>query len=154
MSKAKTPLQPEEEKAKVNIEKYGRTLMDAGWTVVPSTIIERQRKLGLDATDMNIVLHLMNHWWQADNKPHPSKGRIADALGVSARTVQRHIARMEAGGLLKREVRSAVGKGTQTNRYSLEGLIDAATPMAQEALDERAAKRKRTRRMSGLRVVK
>lgn len=154
MKKNGVPAQPDEEKAKVNIEKYGRALMEAGWTAVPSTIIERQRKLGLDATDMNIILHLLAHWWQADNKPHPSKGRIADALNVSPRTVQRRIARMEADGLIKREARSAVGKGSQTNRYNLEGLITAATPLAQEALEERATKKKRPRRMSGLRVVK
>jgi hypothetical protein len=154
MSGTKPKSEPAAAEKKVNIEKYGQTLMDAGWTAVPSIIIERQKKLGLDATDLNIVLHLMNHWWQADNRPHPSKGRIADALGVDPRTVQRRIARMEADGLLKREPRAAVGKGSQTNRYNLEGLIAAATPLAQEALEERAAKKKTTRKMSGLRVVK
>ena len=87
MSGTKPKSEPAAAEKKVNIEKYGQTLMDAGWTAVPSIIIERQKKLGLDATDLNIVLHLMNHWWQADNRPHPSKGRIADALGVDPRTV-------------------------------------------------------------------
>lgn len=140
-------------KTKANIEKWGKTLMDAGWTAVPSTIIERQKKLGLDAIDMNILLHLMTHWWQADNKPHPSKGRIAEAMSLDPRTVQRRSAAMEKHGLLKREARSAVGRGSQTNRYHLDGLIRESNPLAVEVLEERATKKKRTRKMTGHRVT-
>lgn len=138
----------------VNVEKWGRALIDAGWTLVPSTLIERQRKLGLDAVDFNILMHLLSYWWDAKNKPHPSKKRIADALGVHPRTVQRRIAAMEKSGLIKREERTGAGKGTQTNKYDLKGLIAAATPLAKELLEERAEKRKRTRKMGPLQLVK
>lgn len=45
---------------KTNEAKWGKTLMDAGWCAVPNTIIERQQAIGLDATDMNILLSLVD----------------------------------------------------------------------------------------------
>ena len=46
---------------RVNEQKWSKTLMDAGWTAFPSVIIERQKALGLDAMDLNILLHLASH---------------------------------------------------------------------------------------------
>lgn len=56
--------------------------MAAGWNVIPNIIIEKQEGLGLDALDMNIILHLSHYWWQPDNVPHPSVATIAKAIGV------------------------------------------------------------------------
>ena len=64
--------------------KWSKALMAAGWTVMPNVIIERQRVLGLDAVDINILMHLALYWWTADNKPHPSKNTIAAAVGASS----------------------------------------------------------------------
>ena len=88
---------------KVNERKWSKPLMDAGWTAIPSVIIERQRALGLDALDINILLHLATYWWTHDNKPHPAKGTIAEAMNVKPRTVQRRIAALENAGLIWRE---------------------------------------------------
>ncbi len=43
-----------------NEEKWSKPLMDAGWNAIPSIIIEKQEALGLDAIDMNIIVHLSN----------------------------------------------------------------------------------------------
>lgn len=40
--------QGDAETVKVNVKKCGRLLIEAGWTLVPNTFIERQKKLGLD----------------------------------------------------------------------------------------------------------
>lgn len=77
-------------------------------------------------------------WWTKDNKPHPSKRTIAEALGVDPRTVQRRIAAMEKAGFIHREQRRMRGKGSKTNHYSLDGLIREAQPYAKEKLEERA----------------
>jgi len=66
----------------INAQKWTKPLMDAGWTVMPTVIFERQKALGLDALDVNILLHLAGYWWTPDNKPHPSKRTIAAAIGV------------------------------------------------------------------------
>ena len=57
------------ERIRRNEEKWTRTLMDAGWTVLPSIILEKQHALGLDAVDVNILLQLARHWWYKDNPP-------------------------------------------------------------------------------------
>ena len=127
-------------KLRVNEQKWTKTLMDPGWTVIPNVIIERQKALGLDALDMNILLHLAAYWWTPDNLPHPSKKTIAEAIGVEPRTVQRRIAAMEAVGLIRREERRISAKGSTTNRYHFAGLIKEATPFAQEMSREIAAR--------------
>ena len=127
---------------KANELKWTKPLMDAGWTAVPSVILHRQRALGLDAVDVNILLHLAKHWWEKKQLPFPSKKSIADCMGISESTVQRHIARLEAGGLIKRVYRfSDNHKGQKSNAYDFSGLIKEATPYAVEALQEREKRR-------------
>jgi hypothetical protein len=58
---------------KENERKWTKTLMDAGYTVIPAVILDRQQALGLDPVDVNILLQLITHWWKADNLPYPSK---------------------------------------------------------------------------------
>ncbi len=123
---------------RVNEEKWSTELMEAGWTALPSVLIERQAAIGLDPLDINIILHLSSYWWTRDNKPHPSKTTIAEAVGVTPRTVQRRIAKMEADGLIQREECRVKGKGSMTNLYHFDGLIEAAKPYAKEKLLERA----------------
>lgn len=143
---------------KVNERKWTKTLMDAGWTVLPSVILDRQQAFGLDAVDVNILLHLAKYWWEKDRLPFPTKKAIADCMGVSASTIQRRIASMESGGLIKRLYRfSGKHKGQKANAYDFTGLIKEATPYAEEALSERENRRKadaarRTRKR--LRVVR
>ena len=143
--KKQTPTTKQAQAAKelrVNERKWSKTLMDAGWTAVPTVIIERQKALGLDPTDVNIILHLASYWWTSDNKPHPSKKTIAEALGVTPRTVQRRIAAMEEAGFIRREQRRIPGKGSRTNLYHLDGLIKEAKPFAEEKLKERMRREK------------
>ena len=121
---------------RINEKKWSKPLMAAGWTAIPSVIIERQKALGLDALDMNIILHLATYWWTPDNKPHPSKRTIAEAVGVTPRTVQRRITALQSAGFLKREERRVKGKGSHTNLYHFDGLIKAAQPYAKEKLEE------------------
>ncbi|MGV8840609.1 MAG: helix-turn-helix domain-containing protein [Bauldia sp.] len=123
-------------KLRTNEKKWTPELMNVGWTVIPSIIIERQRALGLDAIDMNLILHLAQYWWEADNLPHPSVKKIADALGVSVRTVQKRMAGLEAAKLMKRVERRQTKNGSATNYYSFEGLIEAAKPFAAEKAEE------------------
>jgi Winged helix-turn-helix DNA-binding len=125
-----------------NEEKWSGTLMDAGWTVLPSIILEKQHALGLDAIDINILLQLARYWWFSENPPHPSKASIAECIGVDPSTVRRHIARMEADGFIERKARfnSKFG-GQETNTYHFDGLIRAAKPFAEELISMREKQR-------------
>jgi hypothetical protein len=121
-----------------NEKKWTKPLMTAGWTVLPSIILEKQHALGLDAVDVNILLQLAVHWWYSDNPPHPSKSTIATRIGVDPSTVRRHVAQMEKDGLIQRQKRYNPDHGGQgTNFYRFDGLIKAATPYAREAIATR-----------------
>jgi DNA-binding Lrp family transcriptional regulator len=144
---------------KRNEEKWSSVLMEAGWTVLPSIILEKQHALGLDPIDVNILLQLARHWWYSDNPPHPSKATIARCLGIDPSTVRRHVARMEADGFIRREARySPKFGGQETNIYHFDGLIKAATPHAREFIVVRDQRRRedavrRTRKKPRLMVV-
>jgi len=125
-----------------NEVKWTATLMNAGWTVIPSVILEHQAALGLDPIDINILMQLARHWWYSDNPPHPSKVTIARCLGVNPSTVRRHIAQMERDDFIKRAERFDKSSGRQeTNTYHFDGLIKVATPYAEEAITTREKRR-------------
>ena len=122
--------------------RWGKSLIDAGWVAFPSVFLQRQQALGLDPLDVNILLQLADHWWERDNLPFPSKKTLADRIGVKPRTIQRHIARMETAGFIKRIERRHSHGGNKTNRYSFDGLIKEAERFAQEILKERANRKR------------
>jgi DNA-binding transcriptional regulator YhcF (GntR family) len=132
--------QADAETLRRNEEKWSKPLMAAGWNAIPSIIIEKQEALGLDAIDMNIIIHLSNYWWRAGNLPYPSVATIAKAIGVKPRTVQKRVAALNALGLLSRTERRNTRYGSDTNLYGFDGLIKAARPYAEEKLAERAKK--------------
>lgn len=135
---------------RTNEKKWTKPLMDAGWTALPSVIIENQRQLGLEPLDLNIVVYLASKWWTAEGKPFPSKSTMAKAMNVHPRTIQKHIAGLEGAGYIRREERRTE-TGSRTNLYHLDGLIEAAAPFAAEKLAEmkdksELAKRRENRR--------
>ncbi|WP_126174615.1 helix-turn-helix domain-containing protein [Altericroceibacterium xinjiangense] len=132
------------ESLKTNERKWSKALMDAGWTALPSVIIENQRQLDLSPLDMNIILYLASKWWTAEGKPFPSKGTMAKAMQVHPRTIQKHIASLEAAGYIRREERRTP-QGSKTNIYHFDGLIEAVMPFAEEKIQELHEKKERER---------
>ena len=66
--------------------------------------------------------------------PHQT---LAQAIGVSPRTIQRRIAALKGAKLLT--TRSRYRQGRQTsNHYKLDKLVDALGPYAEEELKRRA----------------
>lgn len=124
---------------RTNEKKWSKPLMDAGWTALPSVIIENQRQLQLSPLDLNIILYLASKWWTAEGKPFPSKTTMAKAMDVHPRTIQKHIAALEGANYIRREERRTE-TGSKTNIYHLEGLIKAAKPFALEKLAEKKDK--------------
>jgi len=131
-------------------EKWGVDLIAAGWVAIPTTILDRQTAIGLDAADVTLILHILKHWWTADNLPHPSKSRIATAMGWKPRAVQKRLQRLEKDGLIQRIERRESARGSLSSLYKFDGLITAATKFAKEELEarerERAAKAARYQR--------
>lgn len=137
------PAKTEEKEVVRAIERrWTKTVATPGWTAWPNILLDRQRALGLEPLDVNILLHLARYWWDADELPYPSVTTLADAIGVDRSTVQRRIRRLEQDGLILREIRKGRQGGNLSNRYHFAGLIKAATPYAQEAIAERNRRQK------------
>ncbi len=117
---------------KVNEKKWTAALHEGGLDRLPNVIFERQQALGLDAIDINIILHIASYWWTPEDKPFHSKKAIATAMGVDPRTIQRRIVMMETAKLMRCQERRSSGNGSQTNIYHLDCLIEAAKPYALE----------------------
>lgn len=128
-----------EKTLKVSEKKWGEKQIEAGFTVIPSILITRQKALGLDAVDLNILLHIVVRWWAADNHAYPSKKLIADSMGIDVSTVRRRVARMENEGLLQREKRF-VERAQTSNKYDLTKLVSSLAPFAEEELQSRREK--------------
>jgi DNA-binding MarR family transcriptional regulator len=139
---AEDPKGKEKEVLKAIARRWTKTVVTPGWTAWPNILLERQQALGLEPLDVNILLHIARYWWEADELPFPSVSTLAAAIGVDRSTVQRRIARLEKGGLIKRETRKGGRGGNLSNRYHFDGLITAATPFAQEAINERNRRQK------------
>lgn len=121
-------------------QRWGKEVLEGiGFTAIPSIILERQEALGLEPVDMNLILQLVFHWRERERLPFPSKATLAKRLGVTARTVQRRMAALEAAGFVNRRERKNRHGGNDSNEYSLEGLIEKAKLYAAES---RALKQK------------
>lgn len=143
------PNKSDVDKVKTNEKKWTKPLWAAGWSGIPNIIIEKQAALGLDTIDMNIILHLTQYWWKAENPPCPSVGTIAKALGLSERTIQKRIRTLEDAKLIERVERRQTKHGSLPNVYKLDGLIEAARPYAEEKLKEiEAAKEQKKARIA------
>lgn len=112
----------------LNEQKWTKPLLQSGWSAIPNIIIKKQAVIGLDPIDMNIVIHLLYSWTSADELPNPTVETIAKEIGVSVRTVQKHIADLQESGLITRVERRNTRLGSAANLYSLDGLIRAAMP--------------------------
>jgi hypothetical protein len=83
----------------------------------------------------------------------PSAEKIAAAaLDITPWTVQRGIAAIKSASFIRREERRIPGKGSNTNRYHLDGLIKAAQSYAEEKLQQEA-ERDQKRAKAAIRLV-
>ena len=97
--------------------------MAIGFCVVPSLLLRAQARLGLNPTQLAVLMQLCDHWWDSDRKPFPGKKALGERLGLGPRQVQRYVAELEQAGLVKRIERRAAHGGKLTNVYDLSGLV-------------------------------
>ncbi|WP_347253833.1 helix-turn-helix domain-containing protein [Leminorella grimontii] len=132
--------------SRVADEKWGKEVMKAGFCLVPSLLLRCQQRIGLNPTQLAILLQLTDFWWEAGRKPFPSKQTLADRLGLSPRQIQRYMAELENAGLINRIVRSADHNGKLSNEYDLTGLVKRLQELAPEFLEASERKKQVTRK--------
>lgn len=137
---ADTEQQPETDQAEAPVkstktasaEKWGQTVIDLGFCLVPSLLLRAQRRLNLNPTQLAVLLQLCDFWWDKDRKPFPSKETLSQRLSLSERQVQRYIAELEQEGLVRRIARRASNGGKLSNTYDLSGLVKKLQDLAPE----------------------
>ena len=103
-------------------KKWGKDALSLGWTPIPTALLLLQNDIGLTAVEMNILIHLLSHWWKVDDKVYPSQDSIAGRMGVSKRTVQRGIDRLESLKIIEVQSTPRSGKYHGKNIYDLRPL--------------------------------
>jgi predicted transcriptional regulator len=127
-------------------KKWGRPVMKAGFCIIPSILLRAQQRLGLNPTQLAVLLQLIDFWWFHEKKPYPSKQALSERLGLSPRQIQRYIAELEEAGFVKRIERRAVNQGKISNEYDLSGLVEKLQKLEPEITAAAEDKRQVTRR--------
>jgi hypothetical protein len=112
-----------------------------GYQLVPDVLLRKQTDLKLDATDIVILLNICMHWWESEpsKMPHPRPVTIAKRMGISTRTVERHIARLGDLGLMEWMSQEPRADAPSVRRFDLEGLRSTLERLAYESSGEEAS---------------
>jgi DNA-binding transcriptional ArsR family regulator len=105
--------------------RWGVAMTD-GFLVVPRVLLLKQRELDLDNGEVMVLLNLFAHWWDDADHPYPAVSSMAQRMGLSIRTVQRTLEKLEKRGFIER-LRNTRGNGRSSElrvtRYALHGAV-------------------------------
>jgi Helix-turn-helix domain len=134
---------------------WGKSVINYGYVALPRLLLDGQRRLGLSATQTLVLIHLANQWWEPGRNPWPSKARLANLLGLSARQVQRILGELEMAGFICRVSRFRGNKGQTSNEFDLSGLVEKLKKLEPEfsaVRKEASENRAKVQRRGGLKV--
>jgi hypothetical protein len=117
-------------------DRYGEA-GKAGWSPVPDVLLLNQHKLGINSTDLNVLLNMMLHFYRPGELPFVRPTVIAKRMGVEERTVQRALARLRGRGL----VLKAKHKNGHI-AHDLAPLIGRLQPYARDRIADRKLRRR------------
>lgn len=137
------PIKPKADPRKASEKKYGKPVMNLGFCIVPSLLMQAQARLGINPVQFNIIMHLADIWWDAAQRPWPKKQLLAERMGMSERQVQRQIAELESAGLVQRIGRTRPGRGKTSNEYDLSGLVKRLKELEPEFTEMKQENQKR-----------
>lgn len=106
--------------------------MKEGFTILPAILLRGQQRLGLNPTQMMVLIHLADYWWEKGKNPYPCMNTISERMGISRRQLQRYMGELEQAGLLQRIPRKAQHKGKLSNEFDLSGLVERLKKLAPE----------------------
>lgn len=94
---------------------------EAGFQMLPDLLLLKQTALELSPTDMIVLINISMSWWYADQRPFPRTSTIARRMGVTIRTVQRSLKKLQKKGLII-PTYEKVKDGSFRTTYDLSGL--------------------------------
>jgi predicted transcriptional regulator len=120
---------------------WSKPVLAHGYTAIPSILIRAQARLGINSTQFNILIQLLEYWQDLTRKPFPRKKEIAERIGINEKTVQTNIAALEKAGLLHREGRRTAAGDWNSNIYHLDGLVGRIKALEPEFTEARNKRR-------------
>ncbi|SRR6266446_7193215 len=104
-------------------KKWGPAL-NGGFVVAPAALFRFQHELDISDGEVVVLMNLLMSWWNPDELPFPRASTLAKRMGVSQRTVLRHLDRLEEKDLVRRvrDERSDDYRRGLT-RYDLSGIV-------------------------------
>src|SRR5271170_7702799 len=75
--------------------KFGVAVMKFGYTMIPNLLLQAQGRLGISPVQLNVLIQLIQHWWDADSDPFLAKETIARRMRKSPRQIQRYLTELE-----------------------------------------------------------
>lgn len=103
---------------------WGKPVLKHGYAGIPSILIRSQHRLGLSPTQMNIILQLLDFWFDPAKPPYPTKQKLADRMGVNPKTIQNNMKALEDAGYVMREARKSSAGDWTSNIYHMDGLVE------------------------------
>lgn len=127
-------------------DKWTGPVVRLGYTQLPSLLLKAQAKLMLTPAQLNVLLHIIEPWWDADRLPWIAKDTIAQRMRKTPRSIQRIITQLEQAGHIAR-IERFYGKKHQTaNAYSPAGLVKklvALEPEFRKAKEQNRLRKKK-----------
>lgn len=127
-------------------DKWTPAVIKLGYTTLPSLLLRAQAKLKLNPIQLNVLVQLIEHWWEADKNPFPAKETIARRMNKTPRHIQRVLTQLEEAGHIKRIERFLGHKAQTSNAYSFDGLVKklvALEPEFRKAIEQNKNRRKK-----------
>ena len=90
MAKKSRKLTTAQKTVQTTEKKWGKKVLALGFCIVPSLLLKAQRRIGLNPSQLAVLLQLLDHWWERERRPYPGKKLLAERLGISPRQVQRY----------------------------------------------------------------
>jgi len=115
---------------------FGSDVLKHGYTGVPNIMVRGQAKLGLNPTQINILIQLLSYYFDPDRPPYPPKRDLLKRMRISESTLKKHIKELEEAGFIKREQQVTPAGEYGSNIYHLDGLMKKLKKLVPEFDEE------------------
>lgn len=154
-SKKQSPSKPTRKASRsASYDKWG--LAGIKFTQIPNLLLDSKQRLELKDGELIVLLHLIKHWWSGDEqRPYPSKSKLAEVAGKDLRQIQRILKNLETNdvpvrnkwaeepGYIERIPRHAESGRQRSNEFDLSKLKVALNCLVLEIENAKSDLKKR-----------
>lgn len=119
---------------------FGAKVYSHGYTGVPNILLRAQNRLGINSTQLTIIVQLLSYYYDPLRPPFPTKRELAKRIGITEQTLRINIKALEDAGLVTREQWKTAAGDYGSNRYHFTGLINKLKKLEPDFEEERIEK--------------